>query len=105
MQRTGVPTSVVPSRDCDRPRPLAGETSSTLTCGGLAASPCIPVDVPARTILDPNGRPKLKPSLVGVPALCPLISVIQNSESSSAVPDSSSELVKSKLITSMVRTP
>ena len=80
MQRTGIPISVIPSRDCDRPRALAGEMSSTLACGGLAASPYTPVDVPARTILDPNGRPKLKPSLVGVPGLCPLMSVIQNAE-------------------------
>ena len=99
MQRTGVPTSVLPSRDCDRPRALAGETSSALPCEGLAASPCIPVDVPARTMLDPNGRPRLKPSLVGVPALCPLISVIQNSEteSSSSFPDSSNNRVERKL--------
>mmetsp|Transcript_58109 Transcript_58109/g.114345 ORF Transcript_58109/g.114345 Transcript_58109/m.114345 type:complete len:109 (+) Transcript_58109:1705-2031(+) len=71
MQRTGVANSIVPSRDKVRPRALMGDTSSTRTNDGLA-SPCAAVGVRLRSLV-PNGRDKLKPSLVGVPALLPFM--------------------------------
>jgi hypothetical protein len=72
MHRTGVDGSLVPSRDCVRPRELLGETSSIRITEGLV-SPCAPVGVRLRSLFIPNGRGKVNPSLVGVPALLPLM--------------------------------
>lgn len=74
MQRTGVVGSTVPSLESVRPRVLRGETSSTRMNEGLA-SPCAAVGVRLRSLV-PNGRGKLKPSFVGVPALLPLIVLV-----------------------------
>lgn len=61
MQRAGIVGSLVPSRECERPREPAGETSSTRTSDG-DTSPCAPVGVRFRSFI-PNGRGRLNPSL------------------------------------------
>lgn len=71
IHRTGDAGSTVPSRDCVRPRELLGETSSTRTREGPASADPL-VGVRLRSLI-PKGRGKLNPSLVGVPALLPLM--------------------------------